>query len=111
MGSKMNDFNYKGKGVVLCEGRERGVYCWRLGLDGLLFGGGGGDLRSPVFLDDLAARPEGEGVPARQVTLAFIVSFRVIIDDTLSLVILFLSTVVIAALALIMVLGYLSVFL
>ncbi len=43
----------------------------RLGLDGLLLGGGCCDSRDAVVLDDLAARPEGEGVPVGQVILAF----------------------------------------
>ncbi len=54
----------KVKGVILCEGRERGVYCWRLGLGGLLPGWGSRHLCDAPALDGLTPGTERKGVPA-----------------------------------------------
>jgi hypothetical protein len=58
----------KSIGVILCEGRERGVCSGRMGLGGLLSDGSCCNLRSPPLLDGVASGTAREGVSPGQVT-------------------------------------------
>jgi hypothetical protein len=64
----------KGIGVILCEGRERGVCSGRMGLGGLLPNWSGCGFRPPAVLDGLSTGPEREGVPVGQVGVVFRIS-------------------------------------